>query len=143
MFRLQTYCAETTHWSSGGARSDPGSSLPPAPAQRPGRRYGCPARPYLGRLKGQAHALPRGFFVTTMGQLPHRAFGDAHGAAGDVLDVCLGLLRIQHPGAIELERAVGHALVAIARGMYAAVATVQQLEQMVLRLVIGARIADL
>jgi hypothetical protein len=27
MFRLQVYCAETTHWSSGGASSDPGSSL--------------------------------------------------------------------------------------------------------------------
>src|SRR5690606_38292440 len=78
-----------------------------------------------------------------MRQLAHWAVGHAYGAAGQFLDILLGLLRVHHPGAIELERAVGHPAVAVTGVVDAGVPAVQQLEQVVLRLVVGARVADL
>src|SRR5690606_19651101 len=62
---------------------------------------------------------------------------------GQLLDVVARLLGVHHPGAVELERAVGHPAVAVTGVVDAGVPAVQQLEQVVLRLVVGARVANL
>ena len=50
--------------------------------------------------------------------------------------------RVFHPSLVEREGALGHALVAIARRVHARVAPVEELEEVVLRLVVGARVPD-
>ena len=70
------------------------------------------------------------------------AAGDADVRARDRLDLRLRLRRVLDPRLVEGERALGDALVAVARRVDAGVPSVEQLEQVVLRLVGRARVAD-
>ena len=51
--------------------------------------------------------------------------------------------RLGRPRLVEAERALGDALVAVAARVHARVPAVQQLEQVVLRLIVGACVANL
>ena len=71
-----------------------------------------------------------------------RAARDADVLAGDLLGHGLCQQGRVHPRLVKVEGALGEALVAVPRGVHAGVASVEQLEHVVLRLVVGARVAD-
>src|SRR5450830_231289 len=80
--------------------------------------------------------------IARVGNALDRAFLGAHHGAREGLDRLLRALGVVHPAAVEVIGAGGHALVAVARVDGAGVATVQQLEQVVLRLAVLAEVAD-
>src|SRR6266567_4329652 len=75
-------------------------------------------------------------------QRSDRTARHADGIAGEGLDAVLCLGRVVHPFAVEVERALRDAVLAVARGMHPGVAAVQQFEQMVLRLVVCPCVPD-
>ena len=88
--------------------------------------------------------LPAGLLLQSLvGQPADRALRHTGSRAGQSLDILARLLGVGDPGAVELERTLRQAPVAIAGRLQAAVAAVEDLEQVVLRLIVGARIADL
>src|SRR5438552_16096991 len=70
------------------------------------------------------------FFL--IGKPWNRAFRGADCGAGDRFDLLLGLGGAQHPVAVELIGAFGHAFVAVAGVEQAGVAAMEQLEEVIL-----------
>mmetsp|Transcript_4567 Transcript_4567/g.13562 ORF Transcript_4567/g.13562 Transcript_4567/m.13562 type:complete len:391 (+) Transcript_4567:301-1473(+) len=72
----------------------------------------------------------------------HGAAVDANGGARDLLGLGARLLGVCNPGLVKLVRALGGAPVPVAAGIHARVPAVEELEEVVLALVIGAAVTD-